>query len=137
MEIVLGAGVGPLRLGMTVAEVLSKMTEDRQYEEWMGGNLNDSLCYPGILVRFDRTGRSEPPPSARLDGIQIRKRAELSLLGRPFANWRALELTRALTGSGIDWKFEDAGAAVGIPALRTTFYFEPDGSLREIRIGDY
>ena len=34
-----GRGLGPIRLGMPPAEVLSHVGEEQAYEKWMGGNL--------------------------------------------------------------------------------------------------
>ena len=48
-----GLGVGPVRFGQTPAEVEAAMAEPQLYEEWMGGNHNDSLFYQGLILGFD------------------------------------------------------------------------------------
>jgi len=33
-------------------EIVSVFTEPQMYEEWMGGNLNDSLLFQGLILGF-------------------------------------------------------------------------------------
>lgn len=54
MEIVPNKGIGTIQFGMTPREVMIIMGEKLVYEVWMGGNLNSSLYYPGIVFWFDK-----------------------------------------------------------------------------------
>ena len=53
MEVIPNIGVGPVRFGMSPAEVLTAIPEGQKYEEWMGGNRNDSLLFHGLILGFD------------------------------------------------------------------------------------
>jgi hypothetical protein len=54
MEIMPNQGIGTVEFGMTPREVQSIMGEELVYEAWMGGPLNGSLYYPGIVFCFDQ-----------------------------------------------------------------------------------
>lgn len=86
-EIVPGTGIGPVRFGQTPTEAESALGEPRLYEEWMGGNLNDSLCFRGLILTFDCCGSMEPPRRSRLVEVQIHGRADAHLFGRPAFEW--------------------------------------------------
>jgi hypothetical protein len=53
LELYPGEGIGLVRIGMSPAEVLAVLDEPQVYEKWMGGNLNDSLLFRGLLFHFD------------------------------------------------------------------------------------
>lgn len=71
MELEPGKGLGPIKFGMTPKEVMSIMGEEQTYESWMGGNLNDSLLYPGIIIKFDSCNSEGPLDNSKVDEIQI------------------------------------------------------------------
>ena len=39
---------------MSPDEVVALMGEEQTYEDWMGGNLNDSLLYHHLIIGFDK-----------------------------------------------------------------------------------
>ena len=53
MEVIPNIGIGPVRFGMSPAEALAAIPEGQKYEEWMGGNRNDSLLFHGLILGFD------------------------------------------------------------------------------------
>lgn len=68
LDILPWTGLGPLRFGMKPNEVRRAFDEDQVYEDWMGGNLNDSLLYRGLILGFDKEDSRGPlkdPASAR------------------------------------------------------------------------
>ena len=71
MELEPGKGLGPIKFGMTPKEVTSIMGEEQVYESWMGGNLNDSLLYPGIIITFDACDSQGPLVDSKVDEFQI------------------------------------------------------------------
>jgi len=55
MEIIPDIGLGSMRFGMSPDEVVALMGEAQTYEDWMGGNLNDSLVYHHQLLALINT----------------------------------------------------------------------------------
>jgi hypothetical protein len=87
MEIELGKGIGPIRFGMTPAEVRAAFPEREAYEDWMGGNLNDALPYPGMIVGFDGCDARGPLADARVCELIVQGRRDLTLDGVPLHAW--------------------------------------------------
>ncbi len=52
-------GIGTVKFGMSPIEVNDVMG-DTVYEDWMGGNLNDSMYYSGLIIGFDKYDSSGP-----------------------------------------------------------------------------
>lgn len=102
MLITPGEGLGEIRLGMTPAEVSRRMNEDELYEEWMGGNLNDCLCFHGLLFCFRECDSRSPLPHSPLYEITIGEREGVEICGRPLSDWTAEDLASALKSSGYE-----------------------------------
>ena len=64
-------GIGSISLGMSPAQVESILGRHHTYEEWMGGNLNDSLLYPGIVISFNHSDGSGPLDDSQANEIWI------------------------------------------------------------------
>ena len=113
MDIVPGVGVGPIRLGMTPADVRRALPEpEAGWEPWAGGNCNDSLLFRGLRLRFSRCDGRGPLPDAVLWGIQVhRSREDAALLGRPLAGWDVADLWDhpELRQPGLDVGFGEDG----------------------------
>ena len=121
-------GLGPLRFGMTPNDVRTALDEPELYEDWMGGNLNDSLLYRGLICGFDRYDAFGPLADAALTELLVfvPHRGEPLLWGRPLVEWSAtsvrthaaslsIPLETGPTGSlsslalGIGWGFASNG----------------------------
>src|SRR3954471_7199095 len=87
LEIVPGMGIGPVHRGMSPAQVLEAFPEDQQYEDWMGGNLNDALLFHGLVFTFDKCDSHGPLPNARLEQIAVHGREDATLYCRPLREW--------------------------------------------------
>lgn len=74
-------GVGLLRFGMTPSQIASIRGPDQQYEEWMGGNLNNFMFYRGILIGFDGDNPESPTESSKVVMFQVRCDAGVRLFG--------------------------------------------------------
>lgn len=109
MEIRLGEGIGPIRHGMTPAEVRAAFPEPEVYEEWMGGNRNDALLFHGIIVLFTRCDAYGPLPDARVDEIQALDREDLTLDGVPLRQWTRTALRAWLDRRGLAWTETESG----------------------------
>jgi hypothetical protein len=64
--------VGPAHFGLRPAQVTSVMGETELYEDWMGGNLNDSLLFRGLILGFDRCDANGPLPDGRLIEARVK-----------------------------------------------------------------
>ena len=82
LELLPGEGVGPLRFGMSPSEAQGAFTEPPVYEEWMGGNLNDSILFRGLVAGFDRHDSAGPLANSRLIEFRVRGREDIVLAGR-------------------------------------------------------
>jgi hypothetical protein len=101
LEIIPGIGVGPIRHGMSPADVLAAFNEPRRYEDWMGGNLNDALLFHGLRLHFDKCDSYGPLADSRLDWIVIHGREDALLFGEPVERWTKGNVLRKLLDEGL------------------------------------
>jgi len=87
MDVIPEVGIGPARFGMSPAEVTASFPEAQRYEDWMGGNLNDSLFYHGLIIGFDRCDSVGPLPHSRLAQITVFDREDARLWERTICDW--------------------------------------------------
>lgn len=87
MEVIPNIGIGPVRFGMSPAEVLATLPEGQRYEDWMGGNRNDSLLFHGLIFGFDRCDAVGPLADSRLVEFTIHGREDVRLWGRRIGDW--------------------------------------------------
>ena len=66
MNIIPNQGASKIRFGMQPHHVKEVMGNQLTWEEWMGGNVNDGLYYPGIIFIFDKMRRAVPSKDANL-----------------------------------------------------------------------
>jgi hypothetical protein len=100
LEIIPGIGIGPVRRGMSPAQVLEAFPEDQKYEHWMGGNLNDSLLFHGLVFTFDKCNSSGPLPEARLEQIAVHGREDATLYGKGVSDWNKQSILERLRQEG-------------------------------------
>ena len=103
LEIQLDGGLGPIEPGMHPAQVRALLPEPHYFEPWMGGNLDDSLLYRGLVLEFSSSDGSEPPPDSHLVAVRLRagRRPETRLLGRELRHWTRQSLLAELLIRGI------------------------------------
>ncbi len=97
-----GQEVGPFSLGMLYEDVKKMLDEPEVYEDWMGGNLNDSILVQGLVLGFD-VGLF---PGAKLDCFDLRYREGAMLFGKKLEEWRLDLFEGFLKDSGVDYVFE-------------------------------
>src|SRR6266567_83478 len=97
MEIIPNIGLGPLRFGMNPSQVQAVLGAHQTYEPWMGGNLNDSLLYPGLIVGFGKCDGRGPLNGSKLVEVRINGKADLTLLNRIKFGMLQNELLQRLT----------------------------------------
>ncbi len=89
-------GLGPLRFGMKPSEVQRAFGEEHAYQDWMGGNLNDSLLYRGLILGFDRHDSPGPLPDSRFVSVVAKGREDIWLFGDRLASWSRNDLVAFL-----------------------------------------
>jgi hypothetical protein len=95
-----GKGIGPILLGMHPQRIGSVLDEKPVYEKWMGGNLNDSILYHGLILSFDACNSAGPLPGAALCGITVHGREDAYLFGRPMGDWTRETIIDHLAAEG-------------------------------------
>src|SRR5512145_1904306 len=86
----------------------------------MGGNLNDSLLYQGLILGFDSCNATGPLRSARLVEAHLRNRDAASFSGRPLSAWSRDQLSTHLAAQGISFQVDQRG---GITAASVGLWF--------------
>src|SRR6185369_10344683 len=94
-------GLGEVRFGMTPGEVQKAFHEPQKYEDWMGGNLNDSLLFHGIIFGFYEHNTFGPLPDAKLEEIRTNGREDLILWGKQIHEWNKTSLAHYLNENKI------------------------------------
>ena len=82
MEIIPKVGLGPLRFGMAPDQVRALFSEQETYEDWMGGNLNDSILYRGLIIEFDLCDAWGPLAGSKFREVRLHRREDAILWGR-------------------------------------------------------
>ena len=125
MEILPKIGLGPLRFGMTPSEVKALLGSHRTYEPWMGGNLNDSLLYPGLIIGFDKCDASGPLPNSKIVEFRLHGRTDVTFLNEPLFGRPLKELLQTLAQRNIR-KDPDSDT---IPDLRMELVSDDQGNI--------
>jgi len=123
MEIIPNIGLGPLRFGMSPKQVRSLLDEPEVYEDWMGGNLNDSLLYKGMILGFDWHDAYGPLPFSEFRGAQINMREDVVVLGKRLLDWKKLSLTDRLEKESVAYELEACGD-IRVPEWSLAFSFD-------------
>src|SRR5262249_20852674 len=96
MEVIPNIWLGQLRFGMSPSEVQVVLGSHQTYEPWMGGNLNDALLYPGLTIGFDKCDSRGPLEDSKLVEFQIKEKADVTFLKKPFFGMLENELVQTL-----------------------------------------
>jgi len=125
MEILPNIGLGPIRFGMNPSQVQAVPGPDRAYEPWMGGNLNDSLLYPGLIIGFDNCDGRGPLRDSKLVEFRINKEADVTFLGKPVFGMPEHGLLQSLARHKI--RFERNQSSYLLPDLHMELDFDDNG----------
>jgi hypothetical protein len=121
---------------MTPTEVRTAVAETEVYEEWMGGNLNDSLTYRGLILQFDSCDAYGPLADAKLAGmiIDAAHRGEILLWGERLPQWGIEQLRTTAAAAGVVLEPGITHDRLYSRAHRTEFTFDSDGRLERISV---
>jgi hypothetical protein len=133
MDIIPNTGICNLRFGMSPAEVLALFPEKQKYEDWMGGNLNNSLLYHGLVLIFDKCNSVGPLPDSHMDEIWISGREDARLWGKHIEDWTRESVIGYLKEEAILYEISDGGA-ISVEPLSLTLAFGEEGQLEYIQL---
>ncbi len=95
-EIKPNTGIGRLEYGMRLESVKEVMGSECVYEEWMGGNLNDSLFYSGIIIGFRPFDMHGPLPGSKVIEFHLNENLPASLFGESLFDMNGVDLMALL-----------------------------------------
>jgi hypothetical protein len=133
MQLLPKIGLGEVRFGMTPDEVQKALNEPQKYEEWMSGNLNDSLLFHGIIFGFREHNTFGPLPDAKLCEIRISGREDLILWGKPIRDWNKTTLAQYLNENKI-WFQEVANGDWSCNTLWLSLSFDKEERIDYIEL---
>ena len=116
MEILPNIGIGEIRFGMRPKEVRERLSEAETYEDWMGGNLNDSLLYRGLILGFDAHNARGPLAHSRFTEVRLNRREDAVIWGKNLFAWTNLSIAEHLERTGIPYQLSDNGDLL-VPSL--------------------
>ncbi|MCC9602241.1 hypothetical protein LOC67_16925 [Stieleria sp. JC731] len=119
-------GLGPIDFGALPSDVRGFFGTDLVWEEWMDGNMNDCLYYPGLVFHFDRCDSRAPLPSASLIAIEVFRRGDCVFRGRPMTHWSRPEICKRLGKESVEITNLVADA-IAIPRWNLEVSFDSDG----------
>jgi hypothetical protein len=109
MDVIPDVGIGPVRFGMSPAEVIACFPEEQKYEDWMGGNRNDSLLYHGLIFGFDRCDSVGPLAQSTLVEITVFDREDARLWEQKISDWSKEGVIEYLERNGIPCEIQESG----------------------------
>lgn len=120
MEIYPNKGLGGIKFGMNPAAVKEIMGSDSIYDDWMGGNLNDTLFYSDLIVGFNDCDEDEPLPSSRVVEFRANASDRIKFNGIALAELSRSALTsmivqgfKATLDKNLDVIFQELGISFG------------------------
>jgi len=99
----------------------------------MGGNLNDSLLYHGLVLGFDKCDAHGPLPDSSFVDVWIRGRPDVILWGKPLSDWTREAVEAHLLQRKITYEATKL-FGINIPSLALGLDFEPDGRIESADI---
>ncbi len=126
-------GVDDLRFGMRPSEVRASLGESQQYEDWMGGNLEDFLFYKGILVGFAGNNGAKPVETSRLVIIELSGNQPLKLFESSIEASSKAHVAHVLAGHAARYR-EVSSTVTAAVELGLTFTFSDHGTLLRVSV---
>jgi len=125
----IGQGIGSVQFNMTPLDVQSRFGNKYRGEEWMGGNLNDSLLYGDLILTFDEYDSTGPISNSKLVFIKANASSQILLQGIALsAITREELLSKSLLGH---FGEKNHNLHVEFEKLGLQFNFDADGKLNE------
>jgi hypothetical protein len=126
MDLIPDLGIGSVRFGMSPAEVVACFPEEQTYEDWMGGNRNDSLLYHGLIFGFDSHDNVGPLAHSRLVEVTIFGREDARLWEQAIGHWSKELVTQHLERNSIPYESQQNGDVMIRPQSLSLSFNELD-----------
>jgi len=133
LQIIPNIGIGPLRFGMRPDEVRRRFPEEETYEEWMGGNLNDSLLYRGLILGFDAHDTHGPLADSHFNEVRLNRREDARLWGRGLFAWTKASIRDHLENNSIAYESYENGD-ISVASLSVAMSFDEAELLVDIEM---
>jgi hypothetical protein len=133
LQIIPNIGIGPLRFGMGPDEVRRRFPEEETYEEWMGGNLNDSLLYTGLILGFDAHDSHGPLVHSHFCEVSLNRREDATLWERGLFAWTKASIRDHLENNGIAYETDENGE-IFVSSLSMSMSFDESELLEYIEM---
>lgn len=114
MELLPNEGIGDIRFSMTPPKVRAIMGNTLVYEDWMGGNINDTLHYSGIVLSFDKHDAYGPLDDAKLIEMWIYNNFNATFNGITLFGQSITFIETLLQQEGIGYEMRGNKNKVGI-----------------------
>ena len=101
VDLVPDRGLALFCFGETYEKVVTQIQEPEQWEEWMGGNLNDSILIQGVILGFDDCDSADPLPHSKFCSVDVNGRPSAKFLGIPFDEIGPEKFSKLCEGYGI------------------------------------
>jgi hypothetical protein len=125
----IGQGLGCVQFNMTPLDVQSRFGSNYRGEDWMGGNLNDSLLYGDLILTFDECDSTGPLSNSKLVFIKTNASNKILLQGKVLSEITRDELlSKSLLGH---FGEKDHNLHVEFKELGLRFNFNTDGTLNK------
>ena len=125
LDIIPGVGIGSIARGSSARDVVATVSEQEQYEDWMGGNNEDARLFHGLMFWF---GREDD----RLHTIVVYGREDATLFGQPLAFWTRDSIRQRLRDEGYAVESLSNGD-LGVKG-KLELSFDPDGELTRAEV---
>ena|SRR5258706_13563816 len=97
-------GIGLIILGMPPAQVENILGKNHIYEDWMGGNLNGSLLYQGMVISFNRSDANKPLEDSQANEIWIHSNCPALLEGQDVFSLYKRDIEKILTTKEVNFE---------------------------------
>ena len=118
---------------MGPAEIRGLFLETETYEEWMGGNLNDSLLYRGLILGFDACDAHGPLAHSHFAEVRLNRREDAVLWGKNLFAWTKASIEDHLQRNGIPYELPDNGDLL-VSSLSLAMSFDNSGGLEYVEM---
>lgn len=124
-------GIGEVKFGMHPSEVKEIMGDKLTWEEWMGGNLNDAIYYPGIVFIFDKCDDRGPLEDASLIEIWTNKKnKELTFQGMSIYKLNKYQSEKFFKSRNLNYTVQES--EIYVKDYNLEMAFEGDGTFSRL-----
>lgn len=128
MEIFPNQGIGEIHFGMRPLQLIQILGHQfaNASEEWQDGNLNDGICYTGLLFIFNKMQDAIPSDDSQLIEIWANGKAELTIQGHNLFQKNHVQIMSFLQTNSVEFSTRDSGNEFSIKEYNWEIAFCPE-----------